>query len=40
MGLIGGEGFDTTGIPIYLLIRCFLVQKLLGINRHAPWPVD
>lgn len=40
MGLIGGEGFDTTEIPIHVLIRCFLVQKLLGINRHVPWPVD
>lgn len=40
MGLIGGEGFNTTEIPVYLLIRCFLVQKVLGINRHVPWPVD
>jgi acetyltransferase-like isoleucine patch superfamily enzyme len=26
-------------IPISLIFKCFIVQKIIGINRSVPWPV-
>lgn len=35
----GGEGFKNTDFSSILLIKSFLVQKVIGINRSVPWPV-
>ena len=32
-------GFNYHEFPVRKLFKCFLAQKLLGINRKVPWPV-
>lgn len=39
MGILGGEGFSNPEFSLTLLVKCFFVQKILGINRFAKWPV-
>jgi|SRR5690606_1068039 len=39
MATLGGEGFGSKEFPLYLLLKCFIVQKILGVNRRVPWPV-
>ena len=36
---LGGEGFGSTNFPLYLILKSFFVQKLIGFNRNVPWPV-
>ena len=36
---IAGNGFDAPDLSIKLLIKCLVVQKILGINRNVDWPV-
>lgn len=40
LGFLGGEGFNTDLLPLQLVIKCFLIQKVFGINRRVSWPVD
>ncbi len=35
----GGEGFYEKKLPLFLLIKIFFYQKVLGFNRSVPWPV-
>lgn len=35
----GGEGFGSKEFSIILLLKCFFIQKIIGINRWASWPV-
>ena len=35
----GGEGFRGESLSLSVLLKCFFVQKVLGINRSIPWPV-
>jgi len=39
VGLMAGKAFNTKIIPTKKLIAIFLYQKVLGFNRHVPWPV-
>ena len=39
LGVIGGEGFANPEFPLLLLLKCFLIQKVFGLNRSVPWPV-
>lgn len=32
-------GFDYRSFPFRLLMKCFIAQKVMRINSHAPWPV-
>jgi acetyltransferase-like isoleucine patch superfamily enzyme len=36
---LGGEGFNSEGFSLSLIIKCFVVQKLIGVNRFVAWPV-
>ncbi|WP_348719460.1 acyltransferase [uncultured Alcanivorax sp.] len=36
---LGGEGFGSEDFPILLLLRFFIVQKIIGLNRKVSWPV-
>jgi acetyltransferase-like isoleucine patch superfamily enzyme len=35
----GGDGFYTKTISIKTVFKCFIVQKIIGVNRHVNWPV-
>lgn len=37
--MLGGEGFGARNLSIWILLRAFLVQKVLRINGSATWPV-
>ena len=37
--IFGGEGFSTRNLPAQVLMKYFLVQKVLRINGHVPWAV-
>lgn len=39
MSSLGGEGFKSKEFPVLLLLKCFIVQKIIGFNRRVPWPV-
>lgn len=39
LSILGGEGFKTTEFSVRLLLMCFFVQKVLGINRRVTWPI-
>lgn len=39
MSRLGGEGFGSTELPVRSLVKCLFTQKILGFNRHVPWPV-
>lgn len=32
-------GFDYHSFPFRKLLKCFMAQRILGINRKVPWPV-
>lgn len=34
-----GHAFSDRKFPAILLLKQVIVQKILGINRHVPWPV-
>lgn len=34
-----GEGFCGGDLSIFLLLKTFFFQKILGFNRSTPWPV-
>ena len=34
-----GDGFSNRLFPISLLLKHIIIQKVLGINSHVPWPV-
>lgn len=36
---LGGEGFGSNCFPLRLLLRWFVIQKIIGLNRHVSWPV-
>jgi len=36
---LGGEGFKSNEFSSILLVKIFLIQKVIGINRSVPWPV-
>lgn len=35
----GGEGFGSKEFSLVLLSKCFLIQKIFGVNRQVSWPV-
>lgn len=35
----GGKGFDNSNFSLRLLIKSFIIQKVIGFNRSVPWPV-
>lgn len=37
--MIGGEGFASKGFSTRLLIKHFIIQKIIRINGHVDWPV-
>lgn len=39
LSLLGGEGFGSREFSIGLLLKAFLVQKIIGFNRRVSWPV-
>lgn len=39
LGYLGGEGFGSAKLPLKALVRHFVVQKILGVNRGVSWPV-
>lgn len=39
LSALGGEGFKSKDFPIHLLFKWFFIQKIVGFNRHVPWPV-
>lgn len=39
MGKLGGEGFSSRNMPLIVLAKCFIVQKIFRINGRATWPV-
>lgn len=39
MSKLGGDGFGNEEFPLLLLLKCLIIQKLIGINRKASWPV-
>ncbi len=39
LGRFGGEGFIEPDFSLFLRIKCFLIQKVIGFNRNIPWPV-
>ncbi|WP_372778786.1 acyltransferase [Litorivivens sp.] len=38
MAALGGEGFGSSDFSIRLVLKWFLIQKIIGFNRHVPWP--
>lgn len=36
---IAGGGFTSDIFSVRLQVKHFFVQKILGVNRHVPWPV-
>lgn len=39
LSLLGGDGFGSEHFPLRVLLKYFVMQKVLGLNRHVPWPV-
>ena len=36
---LGGEAFGSELLPRRLLLKHFVIQKILRVNGHVPWPV-
>lgn len=34
-----GQSFASSDFPVRLQVKHFIVQKILGVNRHVSWPV-
>lgn len=39
LSMCGGEGFGSRLIDLRTLIKAFVIQKVIGINRNVTWPV-
>ena len=39
IGWMFGPAFRGDGLPLHLVLRCLISQKILLQNRKVPWPV-
>ncbi|MGH1462418.1 MAG: acyltransferase [Neptuniibacter sp.] len=39
MKTLGGDGFNGDGLPVHYVVKLFIIQKVLGVNRSVSWPV-
>lgn len=39
LAMVAGEGFSSELFSVRLQLKHIILQKLIGFNRHVPWPV-